>query len=214
MFYNRHVHLTAATMSVLFALAAMLNHGIFEIRQGSTPTNGFFIEAISAADRFWLHGTEAAFTVVHNFLFTGILVVLVGLALIVFAVKYLSAPGSARILLLFIVLLTLFGGGIGHLFASLPTCGFATRIHAPLAWFERKIPVGMRRVLSRFWLAFLIAAAGSWLVVMELGIFGYFPGIDDPDVALNIVFLFLIGTTVFLSLAFVCAMAKDLELRR
>ncbi len=212
-FYNRHVHLTASTMSVLLALASMLNHGIFEIRQGFTATDGFFIEAISKADRFWLHGTEGAFTLVPNFLVTGVIVLLLGLALILFALRYLSGPKGAWILLLFFVLLTLFGGGIGHLVVFLPTWAFATRIHAPLRWYEEKIPAGVRGIGSRLWLASLIAACFSWLVVMELGIFGYFPGLSDPDTILNVVFLFLPATTALLSLAFFCAMAKDLEMR-
>lgn len=48
---------------------------------------------------------------------------------------------------------------------------------------------------------------------MQLGIFGYVPGVDDPDTILNVVFLFLLTTTLLLSLAFICAMAKDLSER-
>lgn len=212
--YNRHVHITASTISVLLALAGLLNHGIFEIRQGFTSTNGFFIEAISRADRFWYHGNEAAFTILPNFLLTGIGVVIISLALIIFAVKYLSVPKGARILLGFFVLLTLFGGGVGHLVVSLPTWGFATRIHAPLSWYEKNFSKGVRMTLSKFWLFSLITACLSWLVVMELGVFGYFPGLSEPDVILNVVFIFLLATTALLSLAFLCAMAKDLQARK
>lgn len=201
-------------MSVFLALASMFNHGIFEIRQGFTATEGYFIEAIGRADRFWIHGTEGAFTILPNFLVTGIIVVLLGIALILFAVKYLSVPRGATILLGFFVLLTLFGGGIGHLVVFLPTWGFTTRIHAPLHRYEKTIPRGMRMMLSRSWLFFLIATCFSWLVVMELGIFGYFPGLSDPDTILNIVFIILPATTVLLSLTFCCAMARDLEARK
>lgn len=213
MFYNRHVYLTAVVMSILLALAAMFNHGVFEIRQGLTSTNGFYIEAISEADRFWYYGNESAFTLVHNFLLTGIIVVVLSLALIVFSIKYLSEPKRTNILLLFFVLLTLFGGGIGHLVVSLPTWAFATRIRRSLDWYENNVSKGLRIKLARLWLFFLAAASFTWLMVMQLGVFGYFPGLSDPDIILNIVFFFLLMTTVFLCLAFICAMAKDLQER-
>lgn len=213
MHYNRHVYLTAVTMSILLALAAMLNHGVFEIRQGFTSTNGFFIEAISEADRFWYYGSEAAFTIVHNFLLTGIIVVVISFLLIVFSIKYLAAPKRAGLLLAFFVLLSLFGGGIGHIVVFLPTWGFATCIHSPLRWYEKNIPKNVRMNLSRLWLFFLVTACFSWLVVMYLGVFGYIPGLSDPNITLNIVIVFLLATTVLLSIAFMCAMARDLQVQ-
>lgn len=212
-FYHRHVHVTVSTMSVFLALAGLLNHGIFEIRQGNTPTNGFFVEAISKADRFWIYGTEGAFTIVPNFLVTGIIVVAISLAIIVFAIKYLYVPNGARILLTLFVLLTLFGGGIGHLVVSLPACIYATQIHKPLGWFEKNIPKNIRKYLSNLWLFFLITTCFAWLVVMQLGIFGYVPGLNDPDTILSIVFVFLLATTVLLSFSILSAMAKDLQER-
>ncbi|WP_345977541.1 hypothetical protein [Sulfurimonas sp. HSL3-7] len=212
--YNRHVHLTASAMSVLLGLAAMLNHGIFEIRQGFTATDGLFIEAISMEDRFWSYGTEGAFTLVPNFLITGIIIVAISLALIIFAFKYLSVPKGAGILLAFFIGLTLFGGGLGHLIVSLPTWAFATRIHAPLDWYGKKMPERVRLILSKLWAVFLIAACFSWLAVMYLGVFGYIPGLRDPDTILHIVFLFLLATTALISLAFMCAMAKDVQDRK
>jgi hypothetical protein len=200
-----------STISVFLALAGLLNHGIFEIRQGNTPTNSFFIEAISKADRFWIYGTEGAFTIVPNFLVTGVLVVVISLAIIIFAIKYLSVPNGARILLALFVLLTIFGGGIGHLVVSLPACMYATQIHKPLGWFEKNIPNKLPNYLSKFWLYLLIVTCIAWLVVMQLGIFGYVPVLSDPDTILSIVFLF--ATTVLLSLSFLSAMAKDLQKR-
>lgn len=200
-------------MSVLLALAGLLNHGVFEMRQGFTATNGFFIEAISKEDRFWVHGNEAAFTILPNFLLTGIGVAVISVALIVFAVNYLAGLKGAGVLLAFFVLLTLFGGGIGHLAVSLPTWAFATRIHAPLGWYGKNVPVWGRVILCKLWPFSLIMACASWLVVMHLGVFGYIPGLSDPDRILEVVFVFLLTTTALLALAFVCAMARDVQER-
>ena len=209
MSYNRHVYITAASMSILLALAGLINHGLFEIRQGYTSTNGFFIEAISEADRFWQHGTEAAFTLIPNFLLTGLTVVAISIALIIFSLKYLPSPNGSKFLLLFFCLLTLFGGGIGHLVVWLPTWGFATRIHAPLTRFTNNVSSRWRTLLNALWLPMLVMSSVSWVTVMELGIIGYFPGVSDPNVILTIVFAFLFATTGLLSVAFVGAMARD-----
>jgi len=45
---------------------------------------------------------------------------------------------------------------------------------------------------------------------MELGIFGYFPGQSDPEVIMNIVWVFLLSTVVLANLAFVSAFAGDI----
>ena len=86
---NKKTKITASTIGILLGMAGIINHGIFEILQGNTSTNGFFIEAIGEANRFWIHGTEAAFTVIHNFLITGIFVILLGLAIIFWSIKYI-----------------------------------------------------------------------------------------------------------------------------
>ena len=67
-----------ATRNIVTAVGVMLgiagiNHGFFETLQGNIPTNGLIIQAIGDAQQMWIHGTEEAFTIVPNFLITGIL---------------------------------------------------------------------------------------------------------------------------------------------
>ena len=54
----------------------------------------------------------------------------------------------------------------------------------------------------------------SWLIVMELGIFGYFPDQDNQDVVLNIVFIFLFLTVIIANFTFIFGFAKDIEDRK
>jgi ABC-type dipeptide/oligopeptide/nickel transport system permease component len=56
-----------------------------------------------------------------------------------------------------------------------------------LDWWERKLPFKLRKKLSAMWIYFLMVTLVSWLIVMELGIFGYFPGVSNSDTILNIV---------------------------
>ena len=79
---NKKTSITSSAIGVLLGLAGIVNHGLFEILQGNITTNGFYIEAIGENHRFWLYGTEGAFTLIHNFLITGIFAILVGLTIV------------------------------------------------------------------------------------------------------------------------------------
>ena len=102
-FFNKRTRITASAIGVILGMAGIFNHGIFEILQGNNSTNGFFIEAIGEANRYWIHGTEAAFTVIHNYLITGICAVLSGLAVILWSVKYIQVKHGATIFLLLLI---------------------------------------------------------------------------------------------------------------
>lgn len=156
-----------------------------------------------------MHGTEGAFTLIHNFLITGVCVIIVGLLVIVWSVKHLHTKYGASVFLALLLLLTLVGGGIGHIILFIPTWAFATRINKPLLWWKRILPDRLREILSPFWIYSLIATLVSWLVVMQLGIFGYFPGEENPDNILNIVFIFLFATVLLATFTFICAIAGD-----
>ena len=161
-YFNRKIKITASTIGTLLGMAGIFNHGIFEILQGNTPTDGYFIEAIGEAHRYWIHGTEAAFTIIHNFLITGICAVLLGLAVILWSVKYIQTKRGATIFLLLLVLLTLVGGGIGYILVFVPTWAFATRINKPLNWWKKMIPVRSRKIFAALWIYSLVATAISW----------------------------------------------------
>jgi hypothetical protein len=208
---NKKTRITASAVGVLLGLAGIVNHGIFEILQGNITTNGFYIEAIGENNRFWLYGTEGAFTLIHNFLISGIFAILVGLAIVVWSLKYIHAKHGATVFLALLILLTLVGGGIGHIILFLPTWAFVTRINKPLDWWKRKLSFQLRKKLATVWIFFLLATLISWLIVMELGIFGYFPGKDDPDIILNYVFIFLFSTVILACITFICAIAGDIE---
>jgi hypothetical protein len=212
-YFNQKTRITASIIGVLLGIAGLINHGLFEILQGNTPTNGVFIEAIGEANRFWVHGTEAAFTIIPNFLVTGICVVLVSLAIILWSIKYIQVKHGATIFLLLLILLTFVGGGIGYVILFFPAWAYATRIHKSLDWWRNILPGRLRKRLSKLWIYSLATTAISWLIVMELGIFGYFPRQTNPDTILNIVLVFLFSTVILANFTFGCAFARDIEER-
>jgi hypothetical protein len=192
-------------------MGGFINHGLFEILQGNTPTNSLFIEAIGKAHRFWVHGTEGAITLIPNFLITGIFVLLVSIAIIIWSVKFIHVKHGATVFLLLMILLTLVGGGIGHIVLFLPTWAYATRINKPLNWWRKILSSKVRKILGRMWSPMLVLTSLSWLIVMELGIVGYFPGQTNPDVILNICFGFVFLTVLLANITFVCGFACDIE---
>ena len=149
---NNKTRLTASTFGVLLGMAGIFNHGLFEILQGNNPTNDGFIEAIGESNRYWIHGTEAAFTLIPNFLITGICVVLSGLAVILWSVKYIQIKRGAMVFLLLLILLTLVGGGIGYILVFVPVWAFASRINKSLSWWEKMLPVQLRKILAILWI--------------------------------------------------------------
>jgi hypothetical protein len=82
------------TIGVIFGLAGF-NHGFFEFLQGNTPTDGLIIQAIGEAHRFWPEGTEEAFTIIPNFLISGILSMVLGLTIVVWSLGRVR-PHQAR----------------------------------------------------------------------------------------------------------------------
>ena len=211
---NQKTRITTSIIGLLLGFGGIINHGIFEVIQGYTPTNSFFIEAIGESNRFWLYGTEGAFTIIPNFLVTGIFAILVGISIVLWSVKYIHLKHGTTVFLLLLILLTLVGGGIGHIILFLPTWAYATRINKSLAWWEKILPAQLRKVLSKLWIYSLAMTVISWLFVMELGILGYFPGETNPETILNIVFIFLFSAVILANLTFIFGFAWDLEYRK
>ena len=207
----RATRIIVSTIGVILGLAG-LDHGFFEILQGNIPTNGLIIQAIGEANRMWLHGTEEAFTILPNFLLTGILAVIVSLAIIVWSVGFIHTKHGATVFGLLFVLLFLVGGGIAAQIMIAPvTWLVATRIHKPLTWWRKVLPKGLLPVLTKLWLFALTIGTFSFLIGLFIAITGYVPGENDPERILGICwsFIFLGGSGMFL-LTFVSGFAHDI----
>ncbi len=207
---NRSILVIVATLGVIFGIGG-IGHGFFEALQGYTPTNGLVIDAIGTANRIWEYGKEPAFTVIPNFLITGIAAMIVGLAAIVWSVFFLHRKYGSIIFLLLFILLFLVGGGIAQVIFFIIGWLFSTRIHRPLIWWRKVLHTRARKILTRLWLIFLIISTLLILFVLEIAIFGFIPGISNLD-TINTVMLFTLGVGfVFLILAFIAGIANDIE---
>jgi hypothetical protein len=207
---NHATRTIAAVFGVIFAISG-ISHGFFETLQGSTPTNGVFINAISETHRMWPHGSEAAFTLIPNFLVTGLAAIAVGLAIIVWSVGYLHTKHGATVYLLLFILLFLVGGGIAQIVFFTIGWAFATRINKPLTWWRKALPEGIRPTLARVWPWSLAVSSLLFVFALEIAIFGVVPGVEDADQRLSIIFTFLGLGLAFIILSFVSGFADDIR---
>jgi hypothetical protein len=201
----------ATTIGVFFGLFSGVNHGIFEILQGNAPTNGLVISAIGEAQRFWSEGHEPAFTIVPNLMLTGILSIIIGLAIVIWSIWFLPGKHGRSVFLGLFILSFLVGGGIGQAFFFLPAWAFAMRMHKPLTWWRKVLPRGTWPFLSRLWVVTLVLATASISVTLEIGIFGYFPGLTNPKTIQDTSMVFLFSAVILYMVTFIAGFGHELR---
>ena len=209
---NKATRIIVSTLGIIFGIGG-ISHGIFEILQGNTPTDGMIISAIGEAQRMWVHGNEIAFTIIPNFLVTGIAAVIVGLMIVIWSATSLNKKNGPLVFILLFILLFLVGGGVGQIIFFTLIWAAATRINNPLTWWRKILPSTLRRVLAKLWPARLIICSLLIIFALEIAIFGYIPGMNDPDRILTIMLSSLgFGLLVLLS-TFVAGFAYDIEMQ-
>ena len=208
---RREVNGTRTVASALGVCVGVsgLDHGFFEALQGNTATPGLIVQAIGPAQRMWIHGTEEAFTLVPNFLVTGILAMVVGLLTIVWSIGFIDRPNGSRVLLLLGGLLFLVGGGIGMLVFLLFGWAVARRIHRPLTSWQSVLPTGVCRILSMAWPGLVGVGLALYAFALEVAIVGVVPGVSDPEQALVICWSALLAMLAALGVALVGASVRE-----
>ncbi len=204
---------TATVIGVFFGLFSGVNHGFFELLQGNKPTDGFFIPAIGETQRFWPLGTEDAFTLIPNFMITGIVSMVVGVAIIIWSIWYLPSKYGRTVYLGLFILSFLVGGGIGQVFFFIPAWAFATRMHKPLTWWRKVLPRRVWPFLSRLWIVTLVLATLVMLIGLEMAIFGYFPGLIEPEAIQNTALLIVLASAILYVISFIAGFGHELNRR-
>ena len=210
---NRATRTIVSIMGFFFAIGG-IDHGFFETLHGNTPTTGLFIQAIGAANRFWIYGTEDAFTIVPNFLLTGILAIIFSLAIMVWLVGFIHTKHGPSIFFLLFVCLFLVGGGVGQAFFFLPTWAVSTHINKPLTWWRKVLTENIRPALARLWPFTMVAGLIFFLIALEIAIFGFVPGVSNPDQKNYICWSILGAGLLTFLFTFVAGFAQDIQLRR
>lgn len=209
---NQATRITVATLGTIFGISGM-NHGFFEILQGNVPTGGFFISAIGEAQKMWPHGNELAFTLIPNFLMTGIAAMIVGLAIIIWSLGFVHKKNGPVVFILLFILLLMVGGGVAQILFFPWIWLVSTRINKPLVWWRKILPVKIQKPLGKLWPWSLMISSALLVFVLEIGVTGFVPAVNDPDVVLSIMLSCLGMEVVALPLTFVSGFAYDIAMR-
>ena len=209
---NKATRITAATLGTIFGISGM-NHGFFELLQGNVPTGGLFISAIGEAQKMWPHGNEYAFTLIPNFLITGIAAVMVGLAIIIWSLGFVHKKNGPVVFILLFILLLMVGGGVAQILFFPWIWLVSTRINEPLVWWRKILPVKIQKPLGNLWHWFLIISSALLVFVLEIATTGFVPAVNDPEVVLSIMLSCLGMEVVVLPLTFVSGFAHDVAMK-
>jgi hypothetical protein len=177
---NRATKTIVATFGILAAIGG-LDHGLFEALQGNTPTPGLFVQAIGPAQRMWVYGTEDAFTLIPNFLVTGLLAMTLSLAIMVWCNGFVHKKGGLPILILLCILLFLVGGGVAQVVMFILVWAVAAQINSPLTGWRKALPETVRRRLAPMWPGFLAFGSVLFFMALEIAVAGFVPGVNNPD---------------------------------
>jgi len=141
-----------------------LGHGYLEVLHGNVPTGGVAIDANNNLfnGRFpGFSGNEPAMTIIPNFLVTGILAIIVSLAIILWSTFLVQRKRGGIVLMALSVLLLFFGGG----FTPIPfgiLAGLAgIGINASYSWWRTHLPAGFWGSCGVLWPVFLLISV-AW----------------------------------------------------
>ena len=207
---NKDTQFTTMVLGITLAIAGG-HHGFFEILQGNIPTASFLIQSIGPEQQFWIHGSDEAITIIPNFLTTGILALLTSISIVVVCLFYLKYRKVSRVLLILFILLTLFGGGIGHIPFFLMVWAFSRYQTGDLPLWGASLKGRFSKIFSKCWPYLLFISSISFLIGLEISIFGFVPGLTDPDRILMVCWAFLAVSLFFMPLTYVAAIIRDFQ---
>jgi hypothetical protein len=197
----------ASTFGVLAGLGGIW-HGIGEVMQGNVAPKGIVIESWTQGPIATNMGGEPGMTIIPNLLITGILNIIVSLAVIVWAVAFVQRRKGGVVLVFLSIAMLLVGGGFGPPLIGILAGVAGAGINAPLTWWRSHLPANLRRFLAGLWpWVFGICALSGVLLVVGSLILVYSFGVNNPDFfVMNFFF-----TVLALVLTILMGIAYDIE---
>jgi hypothetical protein len=175
-----------SVFGIMLGLAG-IEHGIGEILQGNIVPSGILIKSWGESKLFSILAGEPAMTIIPNLLITGVLAIIVSISIMIWAVAFVQRKNGGLVLILLSILLLLVGGGFGPPLIGIIVGAAGTRINAQLPWWRKHISVNTRRLLSKFWLCFLIASLLSYFYLFPVSIIlWHLFGVYHPNIILGV----------------------------
>jgi hypothetical protein len=195
---NVSTRIFAVILGTLAGIGGVL-HGVAEILQGDKPPVDILLKI-------------GAFTIVPNYLITGICATIVGIAVVAWSTTRVHRKWGPTIYLALSMILALVGGGIALIPGSILAWAVATRIRKPLLWWKRALSIHTRSVLSNIWLLTLLVGFGLFMVGFGIWSLVLPPGeIREVTLMHYACWSFLSLGALFLVAAIICGFAHDLE---
>ena len=159
-----------ASVFGVFAGLGGLEHGYFEMLQGNVKPSSIMINSIGPPcqpDTVW-HACEPAMTIIPNFFITGILAIIVGLIVLIWAAAFVQRKNGGLVLILLSILMLFVGGGIFPPLIGIIGGVVGTRINKPLTWWRARLSDKSVRFLAKLWpwslVAFFLWLFGQWII--------------------------------------------------
>lgn len=168
---NRATRIYASTLGMIVGLAGV-EHGILEILQGNVRPDRFMTDAIGPDQKLWEFATETVLTIIPNMLVSGILSLLLGILVVIWAYAYIGKKNGAIIFLFLSIALFFVGGGFAPIFLTILSFIAATRINKPLNFWRLRVPASVRNIFAVLWPWTLVLSVVSFVVAVEIAIFG------------------------------------------
>ncbi len=189
-----------------------IEHGVFELLQGNTPTGGLLIDAIGPAWEFWPGSAEPAFSILPTYFLSGIFSIPLGIIMAIWALLYIERKNGPLILFVLGMILFLVGGGSPPLFTGNLACVAATRINQPMQWWRSRFSEKTQVRLARTWPwslvgFFVTSLLGLWLAIVGFPLAWFF------DFDTMFIILMAVGnlSIILVVLAILSAIAYDIR---
>jgi len=179
------VRVVASIFGFLAGLGG-ITHGVGEVLQGNVAPIGIVINSWTQGPIATNMGGEPAMTIVPNLLVTGVLTIVVSLAVMVWAAALIQRKNGGAVLIFLSIVMLLVGGGFGPPIIGILAGVAGTGINAPLTWWRTHLPVNVRRFLAKLWpWVFGVCAINGVFLVVGSVILVYFFGVNSPDLFVN-----------------------------
>lgn len=195
---------TALIFGVLSGLGG-ITHGVGEVLQGNVAPGGIIINSWTQGPIATNMGGEPGMTIVPNLLVTGVLTIIVSLAVIVWSVAFVQRKRGGLILILLSIAMLLVGGGFGPPIIGILAGVAGLGINAPYTWWRAHLAANIQRVLARLWpwVFGVCGLNGVFLVIGSL-VLVYLFGVNNPDLFTNSFFFAVLSLplTIFTGVAY------------
>lgn len=188
------IRVVASSFGV-FAGLASIEHGYFETLQGNVKPSSIMITSIGPPcqpDTVW-HACEPAMTIIPNFFITGILAIIVGLTVLIWAAAFVQRKNGGLVLIMLSILMLLVGGGIFPPLIGIISGVVGTRLNKPLTWWRAHLSGKPLRLLAKLWpwslVAFFLWLFGQWIIGYFLNEFLMKSGLFIPLLIIGLLLL-------------------------